>query len=64
MDPKLLRPGDVLIGFFPKSHVSVVTNVEGPEDTRSLVLAYQNNIQVTVTVKSLAEDVRVMRSRW
>jgi hypothetical protein len=64
VNPRLLRPGDVLIGFADWGHVNVVSNDAGADGDRDVVIAYQNNRQVLVSIRRLGPDVRVLRPAW
>ena len=64
IDPKLLRAGDLLIGFSQYGPVSVVSNMPGKWGGRDLVIAYCNGTQGEVNVRGFGEHVRVLRSSW
>jgi hypothetical protein len=63
-DIKLVRPGDVLIGFSGDGPVTVVNNIPGYSDTRSITFALANGQQVKVNVRRLGPGVRVLKSSW
>jgi hypothetical protein len=64
MDIKLVRPGDVLIGFSGNGPVTVVKNLPSYSDTRSITFALANGQQVKVNVQRLGPGVRVLKSVW
>lgn len=64
MDIKLIRPGDVLIGFSGNGPVTVVKNLASYNDTRRITFALPNGHQTTVSVSCLGPDVRVLKSAW
>lgn len=64
IDIKLVRPGDVLIGFSGNGPVSVVKNLPGYDGTRSITFALASGHQVKVNVRRLGPGVRVLRSVW
>jgi len=63
-DVEMVRPGDLLIGFSQYGPCNVVSNRPGRNGGRDLVIAFQDNSQLTVNVRRFGEHVRVLKSRW
>jgi hypothetical protein len=64
MDIKLIRPGDVLIGFLGYGPVTVVKNLLSHDNIHRITFALANGYQTTVTVSCLGPDVRMLKSMW
>jgi hypothetical protein len=63
-DPKLLRPGDLLINFSIYGPVSVVSSRPGQYGSTDVTVALYNGAQMVVGIRQLGPNVRVLKSLW